>query len=881
MANPANATEIEVDGQDGGAMGASDQYQDFPPDQAQEDTRSQLDIEAALSGVIDKLQRMADQQVQAKQAIEQRWLEDLRQFHGRYDVATEKRLADAKKSKLFVNLTRAKVNSWDARLTDLLFPTDDKNWGIKPVPAPHLSQAVRDSIKIAQQAAQDATAAHQAGNPQQGAQIAAQGQSAADAGASIQDEMDAAEKSADLMEQEIDTQLKESDYNIRTREVIRDSVKLGTGVMKGPITNNRLRRAWATQAQIAARGPAPSPFASFKGQSANVAAAQTAAGVTGASPMPANGPVAQPANANTPSNAGGAYDPTQGTAAPDMSSVAGMPAPNDAMAAPASPMGTAQAPQAQPLNLDAQAPGTGWVLDMQPDPAPEFVRVDPWNYFPDMSARTPEEAEFHFERHLWNNKQLRAAVKSTGLDPVNTATLLREGARDPMPPYWAQLREITANSTIVGTEKRFQVWEFSGVLDDEDLQALADATQDQTVMQFVADNPLLEVPVIIWFAQGKLLKFAPYPLDSCESLYSVMNFEADDTSMFGFGVPFLMRDSQAAVNGAWRMMMDNGGLAVGPQIVIDNDMVKPADDDYALRPMKVWLKSTSSLTKQVPDSYKPFESFNVTANQSQLQAIIALARDFADEETSMPQIAAGGMDSSITKTTGGMSMLMNSANVIFRRVVKNFDDCISSPNIRRIYDWNMQFNQREDIKGNYAIDARGSSVLLVKEMQTQTLMSALQNFAAHPVIGPGLKTFSLVRKLFAAQMIRADDAVKSDDQIQAEAAQRELAAQQAAQTQQKGGKTQAELQAEITINQQNNQTKITVAEIEQKTALITLAQQHNMSLDQLQTELQINQNDINHRERMFAAELGASNGGKPLAEFAGPGISVGGETKPT
>jgi hypothetical protein len=39
--------------------------------------RTQLDIEAALSGVIGKLQQLADKQVQLKQAIEQRWLDDL------------------------------------------------------------------------------------------------------------------------------------------------------------------------------------------------------------------------------------------------------------------------------------------------------------------------------------------------------------------------------------------------------------------------------------------------------------------------------------------------------------------------------------------------------------------------------------------------------------------------------------------------------------------------------------------------------------------------------------------------------------------------------------------------------------------------------------
>jgi hypothetical protein len=214
---------------------------------------------------------------------------------------------------------------------------------------------------------------------------------------------------------------------------------------------------------------------------------------------------------------------------------------------------------------------------------------------------------------------------------------------------------------------------------------------------------------------------------------------------------------------------------------------------------------------------------------------------------------------------------MNSANVVFRRVVKNFDDCISTPNIRRMYDWNMQFNKRDDIKGNYAIDARGSSVLLVKEMQTQTLMSALQNFANHPIIGPGLKVFPLVRKLFAAQMIRADDAVKSDDVIAAEAQQR-------AQTAQQGNADMQMLKMKLDsaekVAAERTQAMLQVADRAQQTALITLAQTHNMSLDELQTQLQINANDIAHRERIFAAELATQTPDKPPHDFAGPGINT-------
>lgn len=767
-------------------------------------TRSPADIEAALVGVIGKLQNLADKQVQLKSAIEQRWLDDVRQFHGRYTVEVENGLKKAEKSSLFVNLTRAKCNSWEARLGDLLFPTDDKNWGIKPTAAPHLPAAVQKAMDAAKAAADEATKAHQAGNPEQAAAIAAAGQAKADLGVSLQDIIEEATKRCVLMESEIDTQLKDSEYNIRCRSAIRDAIKLGTGVMKGPVTGQKLRRSWVTAA---------------------VAATATSA--------PSSDPI------------GTAMDAPEGAAKDSYSLSDGTAEPRDLRP------WKAVANDSEPGKTDSN-----YVLDQRPDPAPEYLWVDPWSYFPDMSARTPDEAEFEFERHLWNAKQLRKAIKTCGLKPEAVAELLRSSVVTTIPTYWAQLREITSNSSIIGMEARFQVWEFHGVLEDEDLQAIADATGDTTVTEFVRDNPLLEVPVIMWFCQGHLLKFAPYPLDSGESMYSVFNFEPDDTSIFGFGVPYLQRDSQSALNGAWRMMMDNGGLSVGPQIVMDTDAVKPADGSWTLRPMKVWLKSATSLTK-APESYKPFETFQITSNQAQLQTIIALAKEFSDEETSMPLIASGGMDSHITKTTGGMSMLMNSANVVFRRVVKNIDDRLTTPNIRRLYDWNMQFSKREDVKGDFAIDARGSSVLLVKEMQTQTLMSSLMNFAAHPVIGPGLKVFPLVRKLFQAQMIHADDAVKSDEVIaqEAEARAAAMAQMQGPQTGENPENVKLKLASAEKIASERNAVEERLAERAQQTALMELAQNHNMSLDDLETKLQINRDNIGHRERVFAVQI--------------------------
>ena len=63
-------------------------------------------------------------------------------------------------------------------------------------------------------------------------------------------------------------------------------------------------------------------------------------------------------------------------------------------------------------------------------------------------------------------------------------------------------------------------------------------------------------------------------------------------------------------------------------------------------------------------------------------------------------------------TVGGMQMLLNNTNVVLRRLVKNFDDMVTKPHIRRYYDYNMAYNENEEVKGDFNILARGSSALL-------------------------------------------------------------------------------------------------------------------------------------------------------------------------
>ena len=185
--------------------------------QAPSDEELELEIAERLHIFASRLQRLCSEQVAKKNQIEQRWLDDLRQYHGEYAADESAKLARQKGSEVFVNITRNKTNAAEARLQDMLFPTDDRNFGLYATPVPEL-----DYISKQQPEAPDEE------EPiQQARDIKA-----------------AATEAALAMQEVIDDQLLESRYHIKARDVIHDACQLGTAVIKGPIIIGRTKKRW-------------------------------------------------------------------------------------------------------------------------------------------------------------------------------------------------------------------------------------------------------------------------------------------------------------------------------------------------------------------------------------------------------------------------------------------------------------------------------------------------------------------------------------------------------------------------------------------------------------------------------------------------------------
>jgi hypothetical protein len=181
--------------------------------------------------------------------------------------------------------------------------------------------------------------------------------------------------------------------------------------------------------------------------------------------------------------------------------------------------------------------------------------------------------------------------------------------------------------------------------------------------------------------------------------------------------------------------------------------------------------------------------------------------------------------------------------------VKRWDDRITTPVITRFYDWNMKFNPKKEIKGDYCVDARGSSALLARELMANQLAIVLNNYAGHPVLGQYTKVAEAYRKLVQAWHLEPDSIVYTDDEL----AQK---AKDQADAESQGGEIDpmvALKQEEIAVRREELQLKRDIAMVEleklrsdERIAVMRLAQDKEMGLAEIDSRLQA----INTRERV-------------------------------
>ena len=496
--------------------------------------------------------------------------------------------------------------------------------------------------------------------------------------------------------------------------------------------------------------------------------------------------------------------------------------------------------------------------------SPASFRVDPRNVWPDPGCgESVHNGKGIYEREQITAKQIRDLAKQPGFLKAQLRKVLEEG-----PKQSATLRELTDEDQRDMTRLTYEMWTYWGEVDHDDLESAGVGVGEK--------DELRTISACVVMINNTVVKAFMNPLEGGDIPYDFYVWEKVAGTIWGYGIPYLMRSQQKVLNAAWRQMMDNAGVSSGPQIVIKPGAIQPADKQWQLSARKIWYA-----TDDIDDVRKAFSTFEFNSHQAELAGIIKMATELADAETGVPTIMQGEKGAA-PDTVGGMQMLMNSANVVLRRLVKQFDDMVTKPHIRRYYDYNMMYNEDEEIKGDFTIDARGSSALVVRDIQNQSFLNLLAA-GANPIYGMYLDTQKLFEKALQAQHIDPAEVFKPEEEIeQIKEAQKQAAAQGPA-PDPAMAVAQVRAQAEMQKVQLQNQGDLQELQVRQQIAaqeadlhimqlqmtreieMLKLSNSQNISLEKIKAQLADTAMKERSRKELFAAE-------RDLALKTGSGI---------
>lgn len=396
---------------------------------------------------------------------------------------------------------------------------------------------------------------------------------------------------------------------------------------------------------------------------------------------------------------------------------------------------------------------TGRVRLME-DLSPTATSPSVWDFFPDMSARKIDKSVSEIERHYVTTAELARYATQPGFDADAIRKVLATKPAHRPDPVRDQLRAANGLSGIV--DPRYLMLEYHGPVDAELLVDMGLTLPDDPLMVYEA--------VLFVMEDGTVVKAVINPMDTQERPYSVWCWEEDPACIFGTGLSYESADMVEACNSSFRAAMDNLGLSVGPQVVVNDRLIEPENGRWVIEPNKVWRAK-----KADADVRAAFGFFQIDSKLSKLLGVFDRSKAMLDDIAG-PAMAMQGQDApSYLDTARGASLAWNASNIWMRRGVRNWDDDVTAPMVGRFIDWNMQYSEKPDIKGDLLAQARGFSGLLEAEGQAQKVGIFMKSIEGMPM--PFKRRVAQARAQARALRLDADDLLPDEAEVEKIASQ--------------------------------------------------------------------------------------------------------------
>jgi hypothetical protein len=408
--------------------------------------------------------------------------------------------------------------------------------------------------------------------------------------------------------------------------------------------------------------------------------------------------------------------------------------------------------------------------------APEFERVSPFNIYPEPGITRINDG-YIFEHHILSRTALSDLIGCPGYDDQAIRKALEDGpGQSWVAETITQQREEEERKfyTEMRPTDMFDALEFWGKVSGAMLREWGMSEED-------APDEAREYDANIWLVGNYVIKAILNYDPLGEKPYAKTSFIKSPGAFWGRGIPEIIEDLQNICNAAARALVNNMGIASGPQVEVNLERIPPNEDITQMHPWKIWQVLNDPLGGSAPAVR--FNQPNDNANT--LMAVYERFSRLADDHSGIPSYIYGDVDvKGAGRTASGLSMLMGSAGKGIRQVVMHIDNDVIMPIVERQFVYNMRYDADESIKGDAQVIPRGAVNLAVKEtvnMRRVEFLNATGNEVDMGIIGKDGRA-AILREIAKGLQMPVDEIVPSRERLSV--TQRSQAAAQAQQAQQ-------------------------------------------------------------------------------------------------
>lgn len=388
-----------------------------------------------------------------------------------------------------------------------------------------------------------------------------------------------------------------------------------------------------------------------------------------------------------------------------------------------------------------------------------FRAPSPFDIYPSPSATGPNDG-YLFEKHTLTRKALNELKGVPQYDMQAIDMVLEEYGRGGLRRWLWE----TNQQEVHRLAHRYNV--------DQDPDGTIDALQFWGSVQGIwltehgihVEDVWAEYEVEVWQIGRYVIKVAINENPTGDRGYHVTSFRRTPGQFWGKGVPELIADDCDMCNAAARNLVNNMGIASGPQIGVDKSVIPPGETLTTLTPMKIWQFDMSKIAN---GTRPPMWFFQPNIIIEPLIKVYEFFSDRADNTTGIPKYSYGQQGGGgALGTATGFSMMMSNASRAIKQVIGNIDTVIEG-SIKGVRD-HLIFYDPDPVmrKGDIKVVAKGAASLVAKE-QRQIRMNELLQIALHPIVLQtiGQEGFAeLLRKVFQGADLDADDIVPGKDE---------------------------------------------------------------------------------------------------------------------